>query len=145
MIITLIIIIVMMMICWLKRTGATTWRSLGLLRLLLLCFILFFSAVVFELWYKSVLAITPCHSTSIILLPQTDQRFNSHLGPEGLCSYILPAPSALWLSENLNLGKSTEGRRGRLLRDQFISVLGFLGSALVPLDFVWCRLWLCPF
>lgn len=112
------IIIVMIMNCWLRRTGATTCR--WLLLLLLLCFTLFFSAVVFELWYESVSAMyaSPFH----IHHPSPSYVKTFDLTPISALSRpaVKHSPAALWISEYQNLGEMGL-REGGGLRNPFSS------------------------
>lgn len=134
MIITIIIIIVMMMICWMRRTGATTWRSFPPLQMIIAIIIVMFYSIFFccSIWtlIRVCVGHSLHHSTSIIPFPHMVKRFNltpmwAQWGPVFIHS---PASSALWMSENQNLGKWFWGKEG-----------GGFKKSLYQLDFHWIR------
>lgn len=81
------------MFCWI-RTGDVSHQRIWLSLLLLLRFNLFFSAVVFELWYESVSAIRLCR---FAFIPPFIHDIHS-FWPEGGPHSCPPAPSACWPS-----------------------------------------------
>lgn len=71
----------MITICWLRRTGATTWRSFPPLQMIIaIIIIVMFYSIFFccSIWtlIRVCVGHTPRHSTSIIPLPHTVKRFN---------------------------------------------------------------------
>lgn len=104
------------MICWLRRTGATTWRSFPPLQMIIAIIIVMFYSIFFccSIWtlIRVCVGHTPRHPSSIILLPHTVKRFN----PTPISAHSRPAfkhppaPSALWTAQNL--GKQDWGKEG---------------------------------
>lgn len=143
----------MILICWLRRTGATTWRSFPPLQMIIAIIIVMFYSIFFccSIWtlIRVCVGHTPRHSTSIIPLPHTSRGLT-----------WLPAQTSTCTLASVDASASGEMglREGGGLRNHVTSWTSIESSTLPPLQctmlsafalyiqfFIAVESWLCPF
>ena len=116
----------MILICWLRRTGATTWRSFPPLQMIIAIIIVMFYSIFFccSIWtlIRVCVGHTPRHPTSIIPLPHTSRGLTRLPAPTSACTVASVDASTFG-------GNGTEGRSGfKKSRSQ----LDFLWTSTLP-------------
>lgn len=124
------------MICWLRRTWATTWRSLPPLQMIIAIIIVMFYSIFFccSIWtlIRVCVGLAIPHQSSLFL---TWSRGLTPIWAQEVCTHTFTCTLCSAAGRKFKFGEMVWGKEGEGLRNHFISVLGFLGSALVPLGF----------
>lgn len=89
-------------VCWLRRTGATTWRSFPPLQMIIAIIIVMFYSIFFCCSIWTLIRVCVGHSTSIVPLLHTSRRL----------TWLPSSPAALRISDHPNLGRWDWGGDG---------------------------------